>query len=80
MAAGPLVFIGGKDYIPLFRTLTAPAPFEKVVFIRSEPGGKQSAYRDGSFSFRPFQTAAKTNWHYGLAELLCHNPDLIRNA
>lgn len=79
-ASGPLVFIGGKDYLPLFRALSANTHAEKIVFFRSEPGRKQPGYREGSFTFKPFQTPAKTNWHYGLAELLCRNPELIRNA
>ncbi|ACK50900.1 hypothetical protein Msil_1957 [Methylocella silvestris BL2] len=55
----PIVFFGGKDYLPLFRELTDGAWSPRTVFFNSATvpqiqGG--SAVR--------FQTTTRTNWHY----------------
>ena len=57
---GPVLFFGGKDYLPLFAKLTADLRAERVVFFNSNtppqvPGCALVRY----------ETTAKTNWHYG---------------
>ena len=32
---GPIVFLGGKDYVPLFQALTAAYGGERIVFYNS---------------------------------------------
>ncbi len=69
---GPLVFVGGKDYLPLFEYLTRNSLLEKVVFRRCDPADvNASDEHRGDLVFRPFRTSAKTNWHYACAEMLC---------
>ena len=34
----PIVFVGGKDYLPLFCRVTAPQGAQKVVFFNSRIG------------------------------------------
>lgn len=71
---GPLVFVGGKDYLPLFEQLTRNTLVEKVVFRRCDPADvNASDEHHGDMVFRPFRTSAKTNWHYACAEMLCEN-------
>ena len=67
VAIGPVVFVGGKDYAPLFCKLTAETPVERIVFYNAAvppdaPGC--TLYR--------FPTTTRTNWHYECAN------DLIR--
>ena len=61
--AKPVVFLGGKDYIPLFCSLTEGIKSERTVFYNSEtvpdaPGCKLCR----------FPTKARTNWHYECAK------------
>lgn len=68
---GPVVFLGGRDYLPLFDLLTSSLHRDRVVFVRAEEAGslkkKQSRY---AFEERPFPVAARTNWHYQCAQAL----------
>lgn len=57
--AEPILFFGGKDYLPLFRELTDSVRSPRTVFYNSAtvpqiPGG---------FAVR-YQTTTRTNWHY----------------
>lgn len=59
----PIVFFGGKDYLPLFCALTAKTPGERIAFYNSQtppvaPGCRLIRY----------PTAARTNWHYSCVE------------
>ena len=61
-ADGPVVFFGGKDYLPLFWRLTRAVRAERVVFYNSGvrpqvPGCRLVRY----------ETAMRTNWHYACA-------------
>jgi hypothetical protein len=61
----PIVFLGGKDYLPLFARLTQPISSRKVVFYNSavEP------IASGCL-MRRFETTTRTNWHYECANAL----------
>jgi len=72
---GPIVFLGGKDYLPLYRKLTEKVLADKVVFRRAGAGACQSE-RLGKWSYIPYVTARKTNWHYDCAAALCANPGM----
>jgi hypothetical protein len=60
----PIVFIGGKDYLPLFCSLTAPLNARKVVFFNSSltPGLPER------FDAVRYPTRTRTNWHYECAQ------------
>lgn len=61
-----VVFLGGKDYLPLFNRLTSNMKGEKIVFFNSAtkpnpmPGTR----------FDRYPTVQRTNWHYSCAEAL----------
>ncbi len=59
----PIVFVGGKDYLPLFRKLTTSLRAGKVVFFnsRTEPDLPQG------FEVVRYRTTTRTNWHYECA-------------
>ena len=58
-----ILFLGGKDYLPLFCRLTAAFGGTKIVFFNS---AQQPSLPAG---FRPvnFRTTTRTNWHYECA-------------
>jgi hypothetical protein len=56
------VFFGGKDYVPLFCSLTDTIRGKKIVFYNSTHTPQVSG-----FSFRRFETTTRTNWHYECA-------------
>lgn len=61
-----ILFIGGKDYLPLFCELTAALKGAKFVFfnLETEPDLPQG------FSLRRYRTTKKQNWHYECADAL----------
>jgi hypothetical protein len=58
---GPIVFFGGRDYVPLFVELSAPAE-HKIVFYNSAVPP-----RAPGCLLRRFPTSTRTNWHYECA-------------
>ena len=62
---GPVVFLGGKDYVGLFQTLTAGSVNKRVVFYNSHV-----APDTRGCICRRFETSARTNWHYKCARAL----------
>lgn len=60
-----VVFIGGKDYLPLFCTLTSDVRGSKTVFYNS--GNLPTAH---GCQLRRFETTTRTNWHYECANAL----------
>lgn len=62
-----IVFIGGKDYLPLFVSLTSSIQASKTVYYNSS----QQLRVHGCRSER-FQTNRRTNWHYECAATLMH--------
>lgn len=74
-ADGPLVFLGGVDYLPLFDRLTAGVKATIIVPFRCDPADAGAAlHRAGAWLRVPFRTATKTNWHYECARRLCEDP------
>lgn len=61
-----IIFLGGKDYFPLFSQLTTPLKGKKKVFYNSNFG---PALTPGFWSER-FNSPRKTNWHYSCAQAL----------
>ncbi|MBC6443380.1 MAG: hypothetical protein GDA53_09770 [Rhodobacteraceae bacterium] len=59
----PLVFFGGKDYLPLFRTLTGRYQGKRTVFFNSAAPPEAPGC-----ALRKFETSRKTNWHYECAQ------------
>ncbi len=61
----PVIFFGGKDYVPLFCSLTEHVEAQRVLFYNSEnvpdaPG----------CTLKRFNTTTRTNWHYECANAL----------
>lgn len=68
----PVVFLGGKNYIPLFCSLTRGIKSERIVFYNSETVPDAPGCRP-----RRFSTKTRTNWHYECArELTRGNIDI----
>jgi hypothetical protein len=62
----PLVFLGGKDYLPLFAMLTGGAKGRRIVFYNSmHPPPEASGCTP-----QRYWTKTQTNWHYECAEAL----------
>jgi hypothetical protein len=57
-----IVFFGGKDYLPLFCSLTNTIHTKKIVFFNSA-----SVPRLDGCTLRRFETTTRTNWHYECA-------------
>ncbi len=59
---GPIVFFGGREYVPLFLALTAGLD-HKVIFFNSAvpPTAPDSV-------LKRFNTCTRTNWHYECAQ------------
>jgi len=62
-AAEPIIFLGGKDYLPLFCALTNQVNAPRFVYFNSaeEPVAR------GCLSIR-YPTSRRTNWHYSCAD------------
>ena len=61
----PVVFLGGKDYVPLFQSVTKSIRGTRIIFHNS------AAAPDAPdcVSIR-FETRTRTNWHYECARAL----------
>jgi hypothetical protein len=57
-----IVFFGGKDYLPLFCSLTDTIRSRKTVFFNSS-----SVPRLDGCTLKRFETTTRTNWHYECA-------------
>ena len=66
---GPIVFLGGKDYVSLFRRLTEDAKSERIVFYRYGGSSDNPPAAPGC-RLLPFETSTRTNWHYECAGAL----------
>jgi hypothetical protein len=60
-----VVFLGGKDYIPLFCAITSGIHSKKTIFFNSVVPPVAPGY-----TLRRFQSSTKTNWHYECADVL----------
>ena len=61
-----VLFLGGKDYLPLFCALTSRLSGTKCVAYNSSTVPKLAE----GFMARRFVTARRTNWHYECAQLV----------
>ena len=59
----PIVFFGGKSYLPLFCELTLPFDCRKIVFYNSS-----NPPHAPECELRRFKTQLRTNWHYQCAQ------------
>jgi hypothetical protein len=57
-----IVFFGGKDYLPLFCSLTSSINTKKTAFYNSA-----CAPQVPGCALKRFETATRTNWHYECA-------------
>jgi len=62
---GALVFLGGKDYLPLFVALTHAAKGRRFVFYNSINRPEAPAC-----TLQRYVTTTRTNWHYECAQAL----------
>jgi hypothetical protein len=60
-----VVFLGGKDYVPLFCSLTASMQNKKTIFFNSA-----LAPDAPGCTLKKFPTSTRTNWHYECANAL----------
>jgi hypothetical protein len=63
--ADDIVFLGGKDYVPLFCALTNSVWGRKTVFYNSQQPPEALGCR-----LERFETTTRTNWHYECATAL----------
>lgn len=65
----PVIFIGGRDNLPLSNALTTNLRRERIAFFRTDGATSAPAKIDhnSSIRFRPYPVAARTNWHYQCA-------------
>ncbi len=59
----PILFLGGRDYLPLFEKMTTHACGSKIIFHQSE-----AVSRRPGFQYRHYETSTRTNWHYLCAQ------------
>jgi hypothetical protein len=58
-----IVFLGGKDYLPLFCSLTGTSGGKRTVFFNS----REAPQYEG-ITLKRYETATRTNWRYQCAE------------
>ena len=58
----PVLFFGGKDYVPLFCSLTEHVKGPRVLFYNST-----NAPAAPGCTLKRFSTTTRTNWHYECA-------------
>ena len=63
---GPIVFLGGKDYIPLFCSLTEDAKAERIVFYYCSENSDNPPDAPGC-NLKCFEASDPRNWHYECA-------------
>jgi hypothetical protein len=63
-----IAFIGGKDYLPLFVSLSKDVAAQKIVFFNSSTA---PSLPPGYVALR-YLTTTRTNWHYGCANDLIY--------
>lgn len=61
----PLIFLGGRDYVPLFSELTKTSASPRHVYYNAT----QPPTAPGC-SFEHYESATRTNWHYECARAL----------
>ena len=66
---GSIVFLGGKDYVPLFCRLTKGVKSERIVSYCYSGNSDNPPPASGCRRLR-FETSTRTNWHYECARAL----------
>ena len=66
---GPIVFLGGKDYVPLFCRLTKGVKSERIISYCYSGNSDNPPPAPGCRRLR-FETSTRTNWHYECARAL----------
>ena len=61
-----IIFLGGKDYLPMFCTLTSGFKGKKTVIYNSINLPDCST----EFTLNKYETTTRTNWHYECANIL----------
>lgn len=63
----PIVFFGGRDYVPLFCTLTERIKSPRTIFYRDskQPETASTPVKAPGCVMQAFPIEASTNWHYG---------------
>lgn len=61
----PITFLGGKDYVPLFCSLTIAAKGKRTAFYNSAKSPEAIGC-----TLERFPTSTRTNWHYECAKAL----------
>lgn len=72
-AAGPVVFLGSKAYVPLFCQLTKGCSAHRIVFHNSKTPPEAP-----DCEIRKHDIPKKTDWHYDAAKALADNPNFCR--
>lgn len=67
-AAGPVVFLGSKTYVPLFCQLTAGCSAHRIIFHNANVPPEAP-----DCEIRKYDTPKKTDWHYDAAKALALN-------
>ena len=65
--ADPVVFFGGKDYVPLFCKLTGSIRSKRTILYRVSDKANEKASKPPKAPgcvLQGFPTASRTNWHY----------------
>jgi hypothetical protein len=60
-----IVFFGGKDYLPLLRSLTGETSNRKTLFYNAARPPQAP-----DWNLQRFETKTRTNWHYECAAFL----------
>jgi hypothetical protein len=63
--ADDVIFLGGRDYLPIFCKLTREIRSRKLIFFNSSLEPKIDGY-----VMRRYETSTRTNWHYECAAAL----------
>jgi hypothetical protein len=76
---GPVVFLGGAEYLPMFRRLTRHVRVPRIVPFRCDPEGTRPRppERAPDIIRIPYRTARCTNWHYTCADHLCRDSSWV---
>lgn len=61
--AEPIIFMGGKNYRPLFENLTSDTRTRKTIYYRSD-----TVQRRPGFTYERYDSRRSTNWHYSCAK------------
>jgi hypothetical protein len=65
--AEPVVFFGGKDYVPLFCKLTEGIKSRRTILYRASDKASEKDSKPPKAPgcvLQGFPTASRTNWHY----------------